>query len=386
MARIGFDRSAFDPKFREHAIRGIGRYVSELASQFSSESEVGYFDHRVAHSVKPLDKLIDLSPVARRTLKQQLIYPLRLGSLPFQLLHFPAHMDAPAWCPKPYVLTVLDLIPLVLKDLYAAEKGGFRFKFARWLEIQAIRNATFLIAISEHTKKDVIRVLGVPAEKIMVTPLGIDESFFGPGAGLGLRDLLSKYGLQTDRPTIVYVGGIDPRKNWQCLVEVMKILKERAKNSGRQIPQLILAGKIEGDLQFPKLIQRRKELDLEDTIFPIGFIPDGELINLLNASDLFLFPSLYEGFGLTPLEAMAAGAPVVSSDRSCMPEVLGDAALRVDPEDYQAVAEAAWQVLTSPDLAGRLRGAGRDQARKFSWQRTKELTMSAYSEALSRLK
>jgi glycosyltransferase involved in cell wall biosynthesis len=384
VALIGFDRSAFDPQFRDHAIRGIGRYVSELCNSFAGDEGIQYFDHRIARSVAIVDKLIDSSPIARRTARQQLLYPLRLGQLPFKMLHFPAHMDAPAWCPKPYVLTVLDLIPLVLKDLYAAEKGGLRFKFARWLEIQAIRNATLLLAISEHTKKDIINVLGIPADRIVVTPLGIDDSFFRPGA-LSRADILGKLGVDSKRQTIVYVGGIDPRKNWPGMLEVMAILKQRALAAGRTPPQLVLAGKISKDLQFPKMIQRSEELGLGDSVFPVGFVDDKDLINLLGVSDLFMFPSLYEGFGLPPLEAMAAGAPVVSSNRSCMPEVLGEAGIQADPMNFKEFADAAWSVLSDSNIAARLRAAGPLQARKFSWSRTGELTRAGYKMALERL-
>lgn len=384
MAIIGFDRSAFDPHFRDHAIRGIGRYVSELCNSFGSDDNVAYFDHKIARSVAAVDAIIDASPVARRTLRQQILYPLRLGQLPYKLLHFPAHMDAPAWCPKPYILTVLDLIPLVLKDLYAAEKGGFRFRFARWLEIQAIKNANLLLAISEHTKKDIVRVLEIPADRIVVTPLGVDDSFFKRG-NLSRGEMLEKYKVDSRRQTILYVGGIDPRKNWPALLEVMAVLKRRAIEAKRPPPQLVLAGKISKDLQFPKMMTRCAELDLTDSVFPIGFVADDDLINLLGVCDLFIFPSLYEGFGLPPLEAMAAGAPVVSSNRSCMPEVLGDAALQADPTNYKEFADAAWTVLSDTDLAARLRAAGPVQARKFSWSRTGELTRAAYQMALERL-
>lgn len=384
MAIIGFDRSAFDPEFRDHAIRGIGRYVSELFNAFGADAEIGYFDHKISRSVAAVDKVIDASPVARRTLRQQLLYPLRLGQLPHKLLHFPAHMDAPAWCPKPYVLTVLDLIPLVLKDLYAAEKGGMRFKFARWLEIQAIKNAALLLAISEHTKKDIVRVLGISPEKVVVTPLGVDESFFRPVAP-SRESVLAKHGVATDRQTILYVGGIDPRKNWSGMMETLALVKARAIQSRQNPPQLLLAGKISKDLQYPRMMSRVSELGIADCVFPLGFVEDGDLINLLCCCDLFIFPSIYEGFGLPPLEAMAAGAPVVSSNRSSMPEVLGDAALQADPENPREFAEAAWAVLSDKHLAQRLRVAGPQQARKFTWARTAELTRQGYKLALERL-
>ena len=140
MIRVGLDISALDPAFKCHAQRGIGRYVSELTRTIGEpgggDLSVGYFDHTELLHAGLAARLVNMLPAGRTTVRQQMLYPLKLnaGSLKqYSFVHFPAHMDAPAWSPKPFVLTVLDLIPLILKDLYRANRPGWRFAFARWL-------------------------------------------------------------------------------------------------------------------------------------------------------------------------------------------------------------------------------------------------------------
>jgi glycosyltransferase involved in cell wall biosynthesis len=144
-----------------------------------------------------------------------------------------------------------------------------------------------------------------------------------------------------------------------------------------------MAGNIAGDRQFPKLKALIADAKLDDSVILPGFIPDHDLLQLYPISSVFFFPSLYEGFGLPPLEAMAAGVPVVSSNTSCMPEVLGDAAVCVDPLDYDAAAQEMYGLLTDPQRRMLLKERGKERAAQFTWERTGELTMQAY-ERLAR--
>jgi glycosyltransferase involved in cell wall biosynthesis len=224
MISVGLDVSGLDPTFKSHAHRGIGRYVQELSNYFvqhpSRTVSVGHFDHAKVANQGLCAQAIRLLPFGRTTARQQLLYPLKLSGAAmreFSFLHFPAHMDAPAWTAKPYVLTVLDLIPLVLSDMYRANRPTWRFTFARWLELRAITNAALCIAISECTARDLTRLLGVPPERIRVTPLGVDSSFFSlfeqrgsHARGAAVRQRL---GIPSGCPLILYVGGHDERKN-----------------------------------------------------------------------------------------------------------------------------------------------------------------------------
>ena len=165
---VGLDLSALNVGFKEHALRGIGRYVSELKSYLdrtrsSSSSAIGinYFDYFELANKGAGARFVDRLPLGKLTLKQQLLYPIAFNRLDCDTLHFPAHMDAPAWGMKNYALTVLDLIPFVLSDLYRAEQPNWRFHFARWLEVRAIKNASLIMAISDNTAHDLHRVLGL---------------------------------------------------------------------------------------------------------------------------------------------------------------------------------------------------------------------------------
>lgn len=390
MFRVGLDLSALDGNFKNHAMRGIGRYVHELHRYFSTLQpngiNIGTFDQGVLQQRSLVSSVIQALPAGRRTLSQQVLYPLRLNRGPlaeFDVVHFPAHMDAPAWSTKRYVLTVLDLIPLVLEDLYRADKPGWRFAFARFLEIRAIKNAALIVAISENTAKDVHRILGVPEERIVVTHLGVDQKFFEAAVGSDAPELQARFKIDPHRPVVLYVGGIDQRKNFNGLVRSFAILCQMCREQGRAMPQLFMAGNIQSDAQFPKLQALVKELQLEDDVLMPGFVPDNELLQIYALSSVFFFPSLYEGFGLPPLEALAAGTPVVSSNTSSMPEVLGDAALMIDPTNFAAAAEALFRILDNAELAASLRERGRAQARKFTWAATGQQTLSAY-ERLAR--
>lgn len=437
---VGLDVSALDPEFKAHAQRGIGRYVTELVRYFRGRQESGRpimappseagdagsgtlrvacFDHQSIRTAgtggtKVAAAIVERAPILRTTLRQQCLYPFQLshaegillsgqsanpvellrkssvGRLPLQAVHFPAHMDAPAWGLSRYALTVLDLIPLVCADLYRAHQLGVRFRFARWLELSSIRNASVVLCISQHTAHDVHRILGVPWERLVVTPLGVDlDKFAGsdpPDQSPLLPVLKRRLGFEhgiPKRPLVLYVGGIDPRKNIPFMLEVFSRVR-RAWDEGAHgpPPMLILAGGIQREREYPALTTALHELGLNQDVVLPGFIPDGELRLLYRLSRVFFFPSLYEGFGLPPLEAMAAGVPVLSSNTSAMPEVLGDAALYCSPTDRDESARRLSELLCSEQIRARLTQAGIERSRLFTWERTGEATLGAYRQLL----
>lgn len=391
MVSVGFDTSALDAGFKSHAHRGIGRYVRELNSFFRSHAsdcnsgmEVGYFNHTSFMTGKLVKPLLSVLPAGVNTVRQQLLFPLQLSTgptAPFDFVHFPAHMDAPSWSLKRCIITVLDLIPLILKDLYLPEKGNFRFHFARWLEIKAIKNAALILAISENTKRDLNRVLSIPEDRILVTPLGVDRRFHSAALSQPEPLLRERYKIPLDRPIVLYVGGIDQRKNYRSLILTIKNLLANWGSSKLPPPLLVMAGNISGDQQFPKLERLIKELQIEESVVLTGFVPDQDLLQLYTISSAFFFPSLYEGFGLPPLEAMAAGLPVVSSNTSCMPEILGDAAVQIDPLDHSGASKQLFELINDRQKSELYRQRGKKRAEKYTWERTGELTMQAYQQA-----
>lgn len=381
---IGFDISAVDPNFKAHAARGIGRYVSELNRFFSAQTDhfvkVAPFKQSDLLAQSKIVKWVDKLPYGKVTLQQQLLFPLLLGhrNNRYQAFHFPAHMDAPCWGLKRYIITVLDLIPLVLSELYSADKPNWRFHAARWLEIQAIKNSAMILAISQRTADDVQKLLGIPAEKIVITPLGVDRRFFNNTQKIDQSELRKKYRLPPESDIILYLGGIDQRKNCKGLLQTFRRVLANSRSKNRALPVLIMAGKIQNDRQYPNLLTQIKDLELQDFVFFPGYVPDDDLVQLFSATKVFFFPSLYEGFGLTPLEAMAGGVPVVSSNTSCMPEILGDAAVLVNPNDYETAAFEVCSLLENHERAAEYRQRGIKRASLFTWERTGTETIKAY--------
>jgi glycosyltransferase involved in cell wall biosynthesis len=394
MISVGLDISGLDPAFKSHAQRGIGRYVQELHRYMQNHTcpdvSVDLFDHTSLVQGGLGSTLINCMPCGRTTLRQQLLYPLRLnqGAMKkFSFVHFPAHMDAPAWSTKPFVLTVLDLIPLVLSDLYRANKTGLRYRFARWLELKSIREATLLLAISENTANDITRVLGIPREKIVVTPLGVDERFFktfsdrNAEEGREGRAIRSRLGIPVERPIILYVGGHDERKNIRVLIEIArKVISSDALSNGKK-PLLVLAGRVHSELEKKRLAEALDQLDMRRDTTVLGYVSDADLHELYAESSVFLFPSLYEGFGLPALEAMAAGLPVVSSNTSSMPEVVGDTGLLFNPRSVEEGVRGVLTILSNPSAAKDFSDRGHHRARQFSWLDTGRRTVDAYRQA-----
>ena len=389
MTSIALDIAALDPAFKAHAARGTGRYVRELSKQLVGDSSadfdvVSFSSHALLHTGKAA-RCLDFLPFGRVTARQQLYGPFAFRATGADIVHFPAHIDSPAWCSLPYIVTVLDLIPMIFREMYRADRPSWRFDFARWLECTAIRNACLVLCISGNTAADVERILGIPPERIVVTPLGVDERFFrapDPDVGQGLRHRLR---LPHDGELVLYLGGIDQRKNVKGLIAVMHRLRRRFIENGRTPPSLIIAGDVQGDDQLPELMSYIQYERASEWVYFTGFVEEDDLGSLLAQSSAFFFPSFYEGFGLPPLEAMAAGLPVISSNRSAMPEVLGDAAVYVNPNDFDEGAEALAHVLEDGDFARMLSERGRKHAEKYTWKRTAELTLEAYDRALQRL-
>ncbi len=385
---VGLESSAVQDGFKAHAVRGTGRYVAELLRYFeqnqpddisvTSFSQAQLFERSLPY------RITEFAPVGRQTIRQQFFYPFWLTGKQtkhMDILHFPAHIDSPSWTPKKYIVTVLDLIPVVLKELYRPEKMTWRFTLARWLELKAIKNADLILTISEHTALDVHRVLDIPYEKIRVTPLGVREEFFHVSRDVNRSEFEQSFKIPADVPVVLYVGGVDQRKNMSGLVDIFKQVVGARREKGLELPRLVLVGDIRRDKEYPVLQNAIKRSGIEDLVIETGFVPDRDLLLFYARSDVFLFPSLYEGFGLPPLEAMAAGTPVVSSNTSAMPEVLSDAALLFAPSDTGRARDHVLQILENSELREELSAAGRKQAGLFSWDNTGEKTLDAYRDA-----
>ncbi len=233
-----------------------------------------------------------------------------------------------------------------------------------------LRAADAVIAVSECTKRDAVRAYGIPEEKITVIYEGVSPRF-RPADPAAIAAVRQKYGLPEH--FILYVGTIEPRKNLTALLEAFANLQSAIGNL-----HLVFVGK-KGWL-YEGFFRRLRELGLEERVHFTGYVPDEDLPVLYSAADLFVFPSLYEGFGLPVLEAMACGVPVVCSNTSSLPEVAGDAALLVDPTDVRALAAAMERALTDQALRATLRARGLERARRFTWEEAARRTLEVYRQ------
>jgi len=283
-----------------------------------------------------------------------------------ELLHGMAFVTSPAWR-GPSVVTIHDLAFMKLGG-HAPKR---RTIYLSTMIKQSVKRAGRIIVISSQTSQDAQALLGVDPGKIAITPLGVSPTLkpLTPDARVAFR---KRHDL--DRPTILYLGTLEPRKNIPILLRAFDRIAEE---SGAE---LVLGG-AEGWLT-DELHQTLSSMRWRDRVRLTGFIPETDLAAWLSAADCFAFPSRYEGFGLPPLEAMACGTPVISSTSSSLPEVLGDAAVLVDPDDVEGLGDALARVLGDAVLASGLRERGLARAARYSWAETARLTRMVYQAAL----
>jgi len=273
----------------------------------------------------------------------------------------------------PTVITVHDLSTLLFPELHVQDTVEMHEKKTHF-----VRNlADLIIAVSENTRRDVIEHLGVPPERVHVVYEAAGEHFQPIKDAHTVGTLTHRYGLQPNN-YILTVGTLEPRKNQIRLVEAFHLLSQRGITQGLK---LVLAGR-KGWL-YDNLFQRVTELGLTKDVIFTGVVPDKDLPALMSGALVFAYPSLYEGFGLPVLEAMACGVPVVTSNVSALPEVAGDAALIADPHDVESLAEAMRRLIENESLRTTLRNKGLTQAARFSWKRAAQETLKAYSSVVN---
>ncbi|HMA27245.1 MAG: glycosyltransferase family 4 protein [Solirubrobacterales bacterium] len=298
---------------------------------------------------------------------EQLMLPRHAPRQGVDLVHSLAN-TGPTWGRFARVQTVLDLLYMMVPEAHF----GLRGLGMRVLVPAAARRSHRVITISQSTRRDLIDRLHVPGEKIDVVPVGLGTRF--AGRPLAEHELRRCLGLG-DRTVALSVSTKRAHKN------LMRLLEAHALIPSGERPLLVLPG-------YPtphedELRRRAGALGIEDDVLFLGWLPPEELEGLYAAAALFVFTSLYEGFGMTVLEAMARGVPVACGAASAVPEVAGDAALLFDPESPEQIAEAMRSLLRDGALRDRLAEAGRARAEQFSWERTARETVDSYRRALS---
>lgn len=294
------------------------------------------------------------------------------------LVHVPHLFWVPHNLPCPYLVTVHDL----LDHMYRAHNGsGLRRSLHFHLTRRVLKNAARIFAVSQFTKNEIQKLFGIAPDRIEVIYNAIDPRFLTGHATEADRQMLAER-YQITHPFLLYAGRISPHKNIVRIIEAFSALKtELAKQDIYPDLKLIIIG--DELSKHPDLRRTVVRGGVQNDVRFLGFIPIEVLRIFYDAAKVFVFPSLYEGFGLPPLEAMAHGTPVLTSNSSSIPEVVGSAAVLVNPENIFEMMRALQRVLVDQSLRERLRQAGYEQVKKYSWDRSVEELLRGYREAVS---
>lgn len=293
------------------------------------------------------------------------------------------HIPHTFWRPRPvdcpYIMTVHD----VLDYLYRVKGRSHLSQFMHYqLTRYALNHASRILAVSKFSKRDVAHLFHVPEKKIEVVYNAIDDRFrMGPTTAADREIIAERY--QVHYPFILYAGRISPHKNVARIIEAFSALKtDLAKECKFDDLKLIIIG--DEVSKHPDLRRAVIKSGVHYDVRFLGFVPIDVLRIFYDTAKVFIFPSLYEGFGLPPLEAMAHGTPVVASNTSSLPEVVGKAAVLVNPENVFEISRAIHRVLTDQPLREKMKIAGREQAQKFSWESSVRRMIEVYQEVGSR--
>jgi len=306
--------------------------------------------------------------------QDHVLFPLFLRGLSPDLVHIPLNR-VPLFMIKPYVVTIHDMANLFFED-----QSGMRLRLRRFRFRRGLVRANRVIAVSEATRRDVQNLMGVLPERIRRVYNAPDPEFArgsGPSSEEKQR-ILERY--QINYPFLLYAGNIRRHKNVPRLVEAFAVVREQlAAHPVYHDLRLVIIG--DTISQYPEVRQAVIKSKMEHHVRFLGFVPFDTLRCFYESAAAFVFPSRYEGFGLPPLEALACGTPVVTSNTSSLPEVVGDAAVLVKPENVFDIARGIREVLLDDVLRAELIRRGREQAARFSWENTARQVLEIYLEA-----
>ncbi|MEB2287433.1 MAG: glycosyltransferase family 1 protein [Anaerolineae bacterium] len=377
---------AFNGWFWDQPHTGSGQYLRHLLAALHQRAP----EHRLTlvvparmATLEALPPQVDVLPMPLRrgghpgkVWFEQHLFPRAVARLQADIAHVP-YWGPPLRSPAPLICTVLDVIPLLVPE-YSA---GLRNRLYTSLVRAAARGASHLLTLSAEGQRQIAAHIGVPAERVTVTPLAADKVFHPEQGAERDGEVRARYGLDDADDFVLYLGAYAIHKNVRQLVAAYTYV---AQGMGQGVP-LVLAGHTPaawGTPRFPDLPAYIEELGLAPYVRWIGPVDEVDKPALYRLASVFAFPSLLEGFGLGPLEALASGTPVVACEASSIPEVTGDAAYLVAPGDSRAMGGAILSLLMQPDHAATLRNRGLARARDFSWRATAEGTLAAYEQVL----
>ena len=353
---------------------GIGTYIRNLLRHLARIDHDTEFvllcteaDLGVAAQLGPNFRSV-LEPSPNYSIREQIHVPWVLRRERPDLFHAP-HYVLPAAIHCHSVVTIHDCIHLMFPQYLP---NRMAYAYARAQMWTAAHRSDCILTVSDASKRDILHLFNIPPEKIVVVYNAIDAHFSITPPPDAVARVRERY--QLDHRFVLYVGNIKPHKN---LVRLIEAFNELRTGDLEDVKLLIIGDELSKYPNLRRLVHRHQ---LHQHVRFLGFVPDATLAVLYRLAALFVFPSLYEGFGLPPLEAMASGTPVVTSNVSSLPEVVGDAALLIDPMDASAIADAMARVLNQPGLRAELVQRGFDRVKQFSWERSVARVRQVYAE------
>ncbi|KUK84227.1 MAG: glycosyl transferase, group 1 [Microgenomates bacterium 39_6] len=369
---------------------GIGRYTANLIdhlSQLKSFDQFSWILFIRAKDQQTLKKKYQkkfsyvVADFPHYSLAEQIIFPIKLYQQKCHLVHFP-HFNVPLFYFRPFVVTIHDLIKHQSRGKQTTTRKPLFYKikffFYRIVIAQAIKKAQKIFTPSQFVKSQINNHYQIDQKKIVVTYEGVDDKFSIPKSQFPnkkRKEILKKY--QIKKPYLLYVGSVYPHKNIDHLIEAIKIAKKK-------VPDLSLVIVCSRNVFWQRLKKKIHSIDADNFVTLTGFVPDKELALLYKEAESFVFPSLMEGFGLPPLEAMASSCPVISSHAACLPEIYGNAALFFDPLDPEDMAEKIIKMVTDQKLQKEYRVRGRKKIKEYSWQKMAQKTFEEYRQVIER--
>jgi glycosyltransferase involved in cell wall biosynthesis len=287
---------------------------------------------------------------------------------PVDVLH--VQFTAPPFCPCPVVVSIHDLsFEHLPHTFHRRSRTQLRLTVRH-----SAKRAARILTLSEHTRRDVIDTYKIDPSRITAIPLAAPRHFSRVTDNRELQRVRHNYGI--DGPYILSVGSIQPRKNLARLINAYASL--RGKYAEAELPKLVLVGK--HAWLYDETMRALAQTGLKESVILTGYVPESDLPALYSGALCFVYPSYFEGFGLPPLEAMKCGAPVIVGNQTSLPEVVGDAALTVDPYDVSSIAAAIDRLIKNSDLRGELSVKGRTRAETFDWRETARRTLQVYEQ------
>ncbi len=375
MNKINKKRIGIDARFYGPVGKGLGRYTQEIVDnilKIDKENDYVIFLRKENFDELLVDKNSNVKKVLTDlrwySWKEQILMPYYIWKEKLDLVHFP-HFNVPLFVPTKFIVTIHDLILTKFKTIRASTKHPLIYNIKNWAYRLVIKRALTksikILTVSNFTKNDIIEKFKISSEKIKVIYEGVANLSKGRDslfvAKLKEDEVLREYNIAN--PFLLYVGNAYPHKNLEFLIKCF--LKVYKNNNDLR---LVLVGK--EDYFYKKIKEFRDNFlgpELEDIVIFTAYVPDEKLEILYQEAKLYVFPSLYEGFGLPPLEAMARSCPVLSSNTSSMPEILGEAALYFNPKDESDFLSQLDKILNNNDIRDKMIELGKEQSKKYSW-------------------